>query len=419
MTMSQSYTLQDLLDTLEKKASDDTELTPEEKAKLEKEKAEADEKADGEKSEKSEKKEEGQEKSASEAGADLAKEVFEKVAHLNKENEMNKQASYAGKALADAILTKLASAGDLNTENGVAPGATPMKIQQDAALLLQQDAAKYQATPGTDGAGNGGSVNQIFDSIVQDAMSEGATAYDQTASAGASGGEGQAVAQGSFLGQNPTDESQEKMAAALTLMENGFDFDQAVALVKEAEEAIWAEEDGQIKQAAVGELMAQGFDFEDAVELIKEAVANPSERVSVPSSTLRGKADRLMYQGQRTAAGVSAQVSSKASQVAGKARSLAADAKNGAGAFAAGVKSEGANLKGAVMGLKNAPRMALRSIAGNRIAQGAAALAGAGAAGYALTREKKAAFDALVDAGVDFEKAASIVAAKSMELYGE
>ena len=410
MTMSQSYTLQDLLDTLEKKASDDTELTPEEKAKLEKEKAEADEKADGEKSEKSEKKEEGQEKSASEAGADLAKEVFEKVAHLNKENEMNKQASTAGKALADAILTKLASAGDLNTENGFAPGATPMKIQQDSALLLQQDAAKYQATPGTDGAGNGGSVNQIFDSIVQDAMSEGATAYDQTASAGASAGEGQAVAQGSFLGQNPTDESQEKMAAALTLMENGFDFDQAVELVKQAEEEIWAEEDGQIKQAAVGELMSQGFDFEDAVELVKEA----SNAVGA-------------YKGDSSSAGYKS--SETMGQRAGRAYR---DAKGATGRYFSDVKSDagkvGAGMSallnpGANSSSKHMTRGAVaKSLLKNkavRLGLGAAGVAGAAGGAYALTREKKAAFDALVDAGVDFEKAAGIVAAKSLELYGE
>jgi hypothetical protein len=395
MSKNENFTLEDLLATIEKQASDaETEGSKADNKEDSKEALDSRKKDSGETDEaeaekaKAEKKE-GQEKSASEQGADLAKEILEKVASNNKgNNEMSKQASVAGKALADAILTKLASAGDVATENGITPGTVPQKNIVDNAEMDAQATAKIQSLPGTDGAGNGGSVNQIFDAIVADAMGEGATAYDQTQSAGASAGEGAAMDQGATANGH-ADESQEKMAAAITLFENGLDFDTAVDLVKEAAEAIEAEEFDMAKQAAVSELIGQGFDFDSAVELVKEAVANPSERVSHPNSTIRGKVEQGAYQ-----------------------------AKQKGKRFGASAKSEAANLKGALGGLKNSPRTAIQSIAGNRIAQAAAAAAAIGGGAYALTREKKAAFEALVDAGVDFEKAAELVAAKSQELYG-
>lgn len=365
--MTKSFTLEDLLTTIEKQASE----ADESKEKKEVDSKSGDTSGNDDTSKKEsdkENKEEGQEKSASDAGAALAKEVFEKVASIKttqKGNEMNKQASVAGKALADAILTKLASAGDMSTDNGVTPGTTPQKNIVDNAAMMAQDDAKIQALPGTDGAGNGGTVNQIFDSIVQDAMSEGATDYNQ---ANASQAEGKANQQGSMSGAVGVDDSQEKMAAVMTLVENGMDFDSAVNLVKEAELAIAVEEDAHTKQAAVSELIAEGFDFDTAVDLVKEAGRIDSAKAAV------GKA------------------------------------------FGA-VKSEAKDLGAAVRGLKTAPRMAGAAIARNKVAQGVAAAGVVGGAAAAM-REKKAAFEALVDAGVDFEKAAELVAAKSQELYG-
>lgn len=393
--MNKNFTLEDLLMTIDKQASDSEESKKEEKKEESKKSEESSEKKEESKkgeesSEKKEGKDEGQEKSASDAGAALAKEVFEKVASIKttqKGNEMNKQASVAGKALADAILTKLASAGDMNTSNGVNPGVAVSKIVADNAAMVAQDDSKIQAIPGTDGAGNGGSVNQIFDAIVQDAMSEGATAYNQVNTGGASAGEGKANQQGAMSTAVGVDDSQEKMAAVITLCENGVDFDTAVDMVKEAEQAILIEEDAHVKQAAVGELVAQGFDFETAVELIKEAntATEFGKRVASKGKDL---AEKAIAAGKGVAEGAKGTINAiKAEGTGNYAKRYAANAKDHMmahkGAYAAGAAGVGA------LGL-----------------------------GAAAMREKKAAFEALVDAGVDFEKAAELVAAKSQEIYG-
>lgn len=65
----------------------------------------------------------------------------------------------------------------------------------------------------------------------------------------------------------------EKAAAVEELIANGIEFDEAVALVKEASEAEVEYTDLE-KSAAVSELMAEdGLDFEEAVALVKEAAS--------------------------------------------------------------------------------------------------------------------------------------------------
>lgn len=60
-----------------------------------------------------------------------------------------------------------------------------------------------------------------------------------------------------------------------------------------------------------------------------------------------------------------------------------------------------------------------KNLATNPLVYGTAGAAGLAGGAYALTREKKAAFDALVEGGVDFDTAAILVAEKARELYGE
>lgn len=437
MSKNENFTLEDLLATIEKQASDaETEGSTADKKEdaLESRKKDSGETSEAEAEKAKAEKKEGQEKSASEQGADLAKEILEKVASNNKENtKMSKQASVAGKALAYAILTKLASAGDVATENGVTAGTVPQKNIVDNALMVGQDSAKIQAVPGTDGAGNGGSVNQIFDAIVTDAMSEGATAYDQTQSSGASAGEGAAIYQG-VTANGHADESQEKMAAAITLVENGFDFDSAVDLVKEAAEAIEEEEFTMAKQAAVGELIGQGFDFDTAVELVKEAskVSTVGKYVGKPLAKVNKAIQKAT--GVDSWAGAGNKIKGKASDAyvdaKGTLREEGADLASTLKSIATGKAAEGEYFIarggkkgfGGHVGAHESGKIsrldALGHLARNRIAQGTAAATAVGGGTYALTREKKAAFEALVDAGVDFEKAAELVAAKSQELYG-
>jgi hypothetical protein len=220
-------------------------------------------------------------KEAAAKGAELAKEVMQKVASLSldqvtTEDTMNKQAADAGKALAAALLEKLASVGDMNTTNGIAPTGVPNKSQQDLAAQVAEQDMIIQNQPGTDGRGNGGTINQIFDAIVADAMAQGAAPVDQNAAAGVAKSEGAEIGK-----QAPNqvqtgmytvagNDSVEKAAAVSALVEQGHDFEEAVNLVKAAEEEIIREEEAQIKQAALNHFMEAGFDFETAVNLVKK-----------------------------------------------------------------------------------------------------------------------------------------------------
>lgn len=255
-----------------------------------------------------EKKEEGKapsekkkdmEKEASAQGADLAREVMEKVANLKIESVpgMKKTAAEtAGKALADALLLKLAGVGDQTTSNGIDPAGTPSKIQEDNAALVAEDDSKIKPIATSDGNQATGSINEIFDAIVADAMSQGAASTDQVHTTGVASHEGAAekavpnqekvaalnelIESGvsfedatSMIKQAELEiaENLEKTAAVQALVEQGVDFDTAADLVKQAALDIAAEEEGLAKAAAVSELMAQGIDFDKAVEMVKEA----------------------------------------------------------------------------------------------------------------------------------------------------
>lgn len=289
------FTLDSLLNSLEAQAGITKQASDDEKSKEDKkeEKAEKEEgdalakaraelnKADEahkEEKEAEKKSEKEQTKEAQDKGAALAQEILQKVAGLKietpdstKETDMTKQAELAGKALADALLVKLASAGDQNTTNGVTPGVVPLKQVVDSAQIISEDDAKIKPTPGTDGLGNGGSVNQIFDAIIADAQSQGAASYDQVHGQGIAAHEGTAF-QHATPNQLPHAEV-EKAAAVAALVETGFDFDSAVSMVKEAEAQIQREEAQQVKQAALAQLMAKGVDFDSAVNMVKEAGA--------------------------------------------------------------------------------------------------------------------------------------------------
>lgn len=232
-------------------------------------------------SEKKEDRNEEQTKEAALRGAELAKEVMQKVASIKldqvtTEDTMNKQAADAGKALAEALLEKLATVGDQNTMNGIPAGTVPNKTQVDLAAQVAEQDRIIQKQPGTDGRGNGGTINQIFDAIVADAMAQGAAPVDQNAPAGVTRAEGaQVMAQAPNQVQTggftvPGDEV-EKAAAVSELVAQGHDFESAVDMVKAAAEEIEREETAQIKQAALNYFMEEkGFDFESAVELVKK-----------------------------------------------------------------------------------------------------------------------------------------------------
>lgn len=314
-----------------------------------------------------------QTKEASAAGADFANEIMQKVASLQitttqtKENEMNKQASDAGKALADALLEKLANAGDQTTVAGIPDGVAPNKNQIDNAQLVAEQDVTIKPMPGA-----GGSINQIFDSIVADALGQGAASFDQVHTQGVSAQEGAAEAQGTP--NQVYTVGVEKTAAVMSLVNSGVDFDSAVDMVKAAAEQIEAEEAEQVKQAAFADLVGRGVDFELAAALVKSAGA--------VGNAAAGAKKWLQNEGVKASVG--------AENVAFGARNL----------------DKGIAARG------------LKQLAGNRLVQGGAAATAVGGAGYALGREKQAAVSALCEAGVDFDSAVDLVQSKSQEIYG-
>ena len=418
-----SLTLNDLLQDLEKRASDQTEETAAEKRKRVEEEAEAKEdRASGklksaEKDLEDAKNMEDRVKEAHLQGSALAQEIMQKVASANlpkqkkETSTMNKSAHFAGKALAQSLLTKLASAGDETTEDGIFAGQMPNKAQIDNAQMVAQHDAMIDPTPTADARGdNGGSVNQIFDAIIAKAMAQGATSADQVHGTGMAALEGVIQNRVSASpGSEAADDEVEKIAAVNSLMNSGFDMFEAVDMVKAAEQEILAEEFQQIKQAAMADLMARGVDFELAAAMVKQA--------SVPSFL---KPKGAMVGGKFVPKGAldsAKAVGLRGYNVASEYAPMIAEDARG---FGQGIRQavHGKDAAGKEVGRLGALRRAATDSYTGRAVLGAGAVAGAGGAGYALAREKQAALNGLLDAGIDFDSAAQMVSETSQELYG-
>lgn len=273
-------TLDSLLKALDQemtKVASDEECTEEKEKKAE---TKTEDKSEG-KGEKKEEKKGGDDhtKEASEAGAELARQVMEKVASAKLETTgMNKQATTAGQALAKALmdkLTKSANAGDATTVSGVADGAAGNKQQNDSAQIVAEDDAKVKPMPTGDGLRNQGTINQIFDAVIADALAQGAASHDQVHETGVSSVEGsvedKAVPnQVKTASEKEMEDAIEKAAAVEHLVQNGIAFEDAVDLVKAAETELQEEFE---KAAAVSALITEGVDFDDAIELVKRAAA--------------------------------------------------------------------------------------------------------------------------------------------------
>jgi hypothetical protein len=368
--------LDDIINTLSataglnKQASEDTEKDEKKDEKksvdfLNKAKSE-EEKAEGENDREEKQDEECDE--AHEKGAALAKEIAARFAAQTqtKETSMNKQAAAAGAAIADAILQKIANAGDGNTENGIVAGQVPNKAQVGSAQMVAEDDAKVKPLPTKNAIGNGGgSLNQIFDAIVADTLSQGAVSVDQGMGApgmAAHEGNGEEHATPNQVNTQSAyseNDEAEKVAAVNSLVSEGFSFDDAVNMVKSAAEEIQREEVSQVKQAALDNLIAAGVDFDSAVALVKQA------NLGAFGKSVGGMVGNTVAQGAK------------------KVGAMAARNPGAAGAI------------------------------------GAAGAVGVGAGvGALVAREKKAAMSALTAQGVDFATAAALVNQKSQELYG-
>lgn len=395
---------------------------------------------------------EGQTKQASVAsvnpsddGAALADAVMQKVAGLQststkETNSMNKQASVAGKALADALLVKLANAGDVITQNGIPGGVVPNKNQVDVAQTVAEQDGTIKPMPTGDGQTNQGTINQIFDSIVADAMGQGAASYDQVHTTGVAGAEG--AVEGHAVPNQVGEDEVEKTAAVIELVNSGYDFDSAVDMVKSAAAQIEYEEGMQVKQAALNSLLDRGVDFDTAVHMVKSAgvvdtALNyargiPGKISSNVGSAWNGTGAYVSGIPGKVSGGYNAAVD-YAKSIPGRAQAgyhdavgfakglpeatarNAGNARDAMGNLYRGTYADGSAIEGGRLAT-------MKYLAQNPVVQGAGALGAAGAVGggaYYLGREKQAAVAGLVNSGVDFDDAVSLVQSKSMELYGQ
>ena len=226
-------------------------------------------------------------------------------AGLNTESPLEKQASVIQKPVVtttaatelEAHLTKQAQE---ETPNMTTPSQQGQQIALNVLELIKRanDTGmvggnnlinETSAMVGMSSAGqlqdNMGNPNQVLQNAIANALANGAVHPDQldlnVMNQGADGGNTHIPLQdmaGNYdlnaVGANQMAADQiEKVAAVATLVDSGYDFDHAVAMVKQAEQEILAEEDMQIKQAAVNTLMSQGYDVNTAVALIKQASA--------------------------------------------------------------------------------------------------------------------------------------------------
>jgi hypothetical protein len=387
-------------------------------------------------------------------------------------------------------LVKQASTGDLTVMDGSpAPGTAADKVKIDQAASVAEGEAAIKPLPTGDGIKNTGTINQIFDSIVQDALSQGAASTDQVHETGVASQEGNAES---------AVPNQVKVAAINRMVEAGVDFDEAVEFVKQAAEAskkkdhmlkawvspAWqenaiAKDHGKEGLKGFGQNLAShmGGGYRAVgrgyLEGIGGAVGGGA--IGAAGGALVGLASRGKIHPGRTA-GASAAVGSivgavggyghgiqkslrnqakehhakyaalenlvqsgvdfdqavemvKEASVAGNITRLVRNTKVAVGRagqamapLASDAKLQASRLIGRDQQVGGSKMLAAKALAKNPLVQAGAGVAAAGAAGtaYAMrNREKKAAFDALVEAGVDFNQAAELVAAKSVELYGE
>lgn len=274
MTMTLDSLLQDLESQAMVKVASDEAKTEDEKKKEEEARKAAEDAKSKEGKPAEGKKEEEQEKKAGDSSDALAQQIMQKVASANiteETNEMQKQAAAAGKTLAEALLIKLASAGDQSTTNGIPAGVVPNKNQVDNAQMEAEQAAVIKPMPTGDGIKNQGTINQLFDAIVQDAVAQGGVTTTEM-QAGQTAGKDGAVEASATPNQVPN-VSVEKTAALNELVGQGVDFDSAVELIKLASEELASEEQGREKQAAVSMLIESGVDFDSAVSLVQAKAA--------------------------------------------------------------------------------------------------------------------------------------------------
>jgi len=178
---------------------------------------------------------------------------------------MNKLAQEQGKAIADALIANI-----VKQANAVA---------QDSSQMVMEQMSQQGATPR-----EGMDVTNTLKGLILTGIQNGAATNELSEMVGP----GEEAVQGAVAGVTPTTpgampngaamgsvgEDQEKVAAVYDLVTRGIDFDSAVSMVKQAEEALANETIEMAKVAAAQDLISAGFNMQQAIALVEGSASS-------------------------------------------------------------------------------------------------------------------------------------------------
>lgn len=198
----------------------------------------------------------------------LTKSAGVNVTTIEETSDMNKQAQVQGKAIADALIANI-----VKQANAVAEDSTGMVMgqmaQQHATPREGMDVSNTLKGLLIQGIQNGGATNETSE------MTGPSIEQAQGAAMGVTPTTPPAQPNGTALGSiGEMGPEQEKAAAVYSLVCDGVDFDQAVSLVKQAEEDLAGETIEMAKIAAVNEVMAAGYSMAQAVQWVEGSARN-------------------------------------------------------------------------------------------------------------------------------------------------
>lgn len=198
----------------------------------------------------------------------LTKSAGVNVTTIEETSDMNKQAQVQGKAIAEALIANI-----VKQANAVAEDSTGMVMgqmaQQHATPREGMDVSNTLKGLLIQGIQNGGATNETSE------MTGPSIEQAQGAAMGVTPTTPPAQPNGTALGSiGEMGPEQEKAAAVYSLVCDGVDFDQAVSLVKQAEEDLAGETIEMAKVAAVNEVMAAGYSMVQAVNMVEGSARN-------------------------------------------------------------------------------------------------------------------------------------------------
>lgn len=332
------------------------------------------------------------------AGDEINKQATEEINQEKKAEQTTENQEI--KEMANEIMKKIAQVvGEATTTPAAASNVegapVPNMVQMDNASMTSYDDQKVQPLPGAEGT-----INNILEAIVANAKTQGGAGSDDLVN-----GEGP-VEGAAAIGVKAAEENDEveKAAAVSALVEAGCGFNDAVELVKQAERELFTDSLENEKQAAFSALVEEGIDFDTATSLVKQAEEDLwTERNRVKTAGVASAAKEMASKAWGAVKG-------DASKLPGQLDNVRHAIHNNGGVFNKGVGST------------------VKALSKNKALQlgvGGVAATGVGA-GLAMRKkaeeievEKVAAFTALIQEGVDFDTATTLISQAEREIYGE